>query len=95
MLEAKKGFEMKYLYGFFAMGAIGAIVASLFAPQLIAWYFTPPVEPYLNCSPATTWAMNKLIMIQVISLIFFGMIGLFLAARMRTHKPAPTAPPLA
>jgi hypothetical protein len=69
----------------FGIGALlGAIFTSWFAPQIIAWYFEPPVEIGVNCRPAVEWAMKRLQYTQVVGLIGGAIVaGIICAIWMR------------
>ncbi len=64
---------------------IGIVIATFFAPRIISWYFRPPVDFGVNCSPATDWAMKNLIKAQftgaVIGLIAAIIIWIFIRKR--------------
>lgn len=44
---------------FVALGVAGLVTlaAGWFAPGLIAWYYTPPVELGVSCKPAVEWGI--------------------------------------
>lgn len=79
---------MKYLNFFLIFGALGIIGASLLGPRAITWYFTPPIEAYLNCGPATSWAMDKLLIMQLVFFVMFGVIGLISAFKFKKDNNA-------
>ncbi len=65
-----------YLTGI-SFGALASLILmSWIAPRTIGWYFEPPVEIGVNCRPAADWAMGKLLIAQVISVIVGGVVGL-------------------
>lgn len=57
-------------------GLVGIILSCLYGPNLISWWFEPPVEVGYNCRPATDWAMNRLILVQILSLFTGSLISL-------------------
>lgn len=76
------------------------ILASWLGPQLIAYWYAPPVPSgaasAFNCTDAVTWAMHKLVWTQVIGVVVGGVLGLVIGAllgRRRTPPPAAAAPP--
>ncbi len=73
---------MKYFYSFLSFGVVGFIISSFFGPSLIEWYFTPPIQAYLNCGPATSWAMHKLLIFQAVGFLFFAILGLFVGTKL-------------
>jgi len=36
----------------------GAVLAAWFSPNLIEYWFAPPVEMALNCTPAVQWGLS-------------------------------------
>jgi len=54
-----------FLFG----GLLGGLITGWFSPDMITWYFTPPVD-IISCAPATAWAMNRLVLLET-----FGVIG--------------------
>lgn len=84
---------MKYLRFFLIFGSLGTLGASFIGPKVITWYFTPPIQAYLNCGPATTWAMEKLIIIQLLFFVFFGILGFVIAFKVgKKETPKPLIP---
>lgn len=75
--------------------AFGGLVSWL-APQVIAWYFDPPVNIGLNCRAATEWSMKKLQTAQAVGLVSGGVFGLVfwltLRAKQRRKVEAPVPP---
>jgi hypothetical protein len=66
---------------YFALGGalIGAALAALLAPGVIAWYFNPPVEMGgFSCSVPIAWALKRLQRAQLWGLIVGGGLGLVL-----------------
>lgn len=60
---------------FLSCALLGAAFFSIFAPKSIAWYFEPPVETGINCRPAAEWAMNKLLLGQVVGVVAGMLLG--------------------
>ena len=42
----------------FAGGLTATAFVAWFAPRLIAWYYTPPIELGVSCKPAVEWAIS-------------------------------------
>ncbi len=57
-------------------GLLGIVLSCVYGPNLISWWFEPPVEVGYNCRPATDWAMNRLILVQIISLVVGSLLSL-------------------
>lgn len=53
---------MRTMKRFFKVTSVGALIsAALFAwfsPYFIVWYFSPPSELALSCSPAVQWGIS-------------------------------------
>ena len=83
--------------------AISALVAALvfgllstwLGPKMIAYYYDPPVPTPMNCTPAVTWAMQKLVMTQLVGTIGGAVIGLVIGILLarRAHPAVPPAAP--
>lgn len=49
---------MKRLFLFLAAGAaLGTILSAWLSPQVIAWWFTPPVDLAVTCKAAVEWGI--------------------------------------
>lgn len=42
----------------FGISLLATILVGWFAPGLIAWYYTPPVELGVTCKPAVEWGIS-------------------------------------
>lgn len=62
------------------------ILASWFGPNVIAWYFDPPVEIGVNCRPAVEWAMRRLQWIQAGSLVVGGVVGFLVGLKFSRNR---------
>jgi len=78
---------------------IFGLLASWLGPKMIAYWYTPPVAAgaaaAFNCTEAVQWAMNKLILTQVIGSAIGLVVGIVIGILMRprTAPPPPAAPP--
>lgn len=86
---------MRTLKRFLWMTGIGALVSGIFfawvSPYIIVWYFSPPAEISISCSPAVQWAIatyRKVIFTGFLLGAFVSMIAFFAFFRGR---PAPVA----
>ncbi len=41
-----------------SIAGLTSLAVGWFAPELIAWYYTPPVELGVSCKPAVVWAID-------------------------------------
>ncbi len=41
----------------FGVSLLAAVLSAWFAPRLISWYYTPPVELGVTCKPAVEWGI--------------------------------------
>ncbi len=75
-------FPMKYRSMLIAAavgGFICHLLATWLAPSGIAWYFDPPANIGVSCSPAVGWALSRFRTIQFIAFgvgIPIGILGL-------------------
>jgi hypothetical protein len=63
---------------YFALGGsflIHALTLWL-GPKYLIWYFTPPVNSGLHCSPSVEWALNQIVKIQLIGAVAGLALGL-------------------
>jgi hypothetical protein len=77
-------------------GILFGILATWLGPKMIAYYYAPPVPTAFACNDSIAWAMNKLVLTQLIGTGLGFVIGLILAFAFRSKKPAvvPTAAPV-
>jgi len=82
----------KYLYSGLAGAWVCAALATWAAPRFITFLFTPRVSFGVNCEPAASWSMSKLVTTQLVGTVL-GLIAGFAITFYRTrpeqHKPAP------
>jgi hypothetical protein len=73
---------------------IFGLLATWLGPKMIAYWYTPPVPAgAFNCTEAVQWAMNKLVLTQVIG-TFIGMaVGVVFGILMRPKGAPPRAEP--
>ncbi|MCX6127343.1 MAG: hypothetical protein NTV34_21695 [Proteobacteria bacterium] len=70
----------------FSFGLLGWAVCTFITPYVIKVLFTPPVSFGTNCEPAAAWSMNKLIMTQVVGIVVFMVLGVFLCFYYQKSK---------
>jgi hypothetical protein len=75
------------------------LLATWLGPRMISYWYSPPVAAgaasAFNCTEAVNWAMNKLVLTQLIGTgigIAVGLVLGILMGRPRTAPP-PAAPP--
>src|SRR5438270_13649958 len=78
------------------LGLVFAILATLLAPSVLGWYFTPPQGGVvmMKGDDAVRWGMHRLIESQFIALIVGAVIGLLVGVKFRP-KSANLPPPRA
>ncbi len=64
----------KFLLVFFLGASVGAVLASLFGPTFISWYFEPPVYVGVSCQAAAVWAVNTFQKVQIGALVLGGVL---------------------
>jgi hypothetical protein len=82
------------------LGVIFAVLATLIAPSVLGWYFTPPQGGVvmMKGDDAVRWGMQRLIQAQVIAFVLGAVLGVLIAWRLRERKtgsaelPPPRSP---
>jgi hypothetical protein len=76
---------------------VGAVVATLIAPGILAWYSTPAMGQALcNCQEIAKSTATQLVRAQLIGAAVGGVVFLIVGIVVRsTRKKAPPAPPVA
>ena len=74
------------------------LLATWLGPRMITYWYTPPVPAgaasAFNCGDAVQWAMNKLVLTQVIGSLVGVVVGIVLGILLRPRTaPPPAAPP--
>ena len=74
------------------------LLATWLGPKMISYWYTPPVPAgaasAFNCTDAVNWAMNKLVLTQLIGSVIGIVVGMVLGIVMRGKPvPPPAAPP--
>jgi hypothetical protein len=74
------------------------LLATWLGPKMISYWYTPPVPAgaaaAFNCTDAVNWAMNKLVLTQLIGSIIGFVVGMVLGILMRRKPvPPPATPP--
>jgi hypothetical protein len=77
-----------------ALGLAFAVIATLLAPSILGWYFTPPQGGVvmMKGDDAVRWGMHRLIQAQFIALIIGALLGLVIGLKWRP-KSAELPPP--
>lgn len=65
-------------------------VATWVSPRLLAWYASPPVAIGVTCDPAMRWAMEKMMIGQVVGALAGALVGFILYLKFK--KSPPSAP---
>jgi len=73
------------------LGVVFAVLATLIAPSVLGWYFTPPQGGVvmMKGDDAVRWGMNRLIQTQVIAFVIGAALGLVIALRWRPRSETP------
>lgn len=66
-------------------------VATLTIPQFLVWYAAPVMPQGMNCAPSIEWGIQKMLWLQLASVVVGALIGSFLAFKFRKKSP-PSAP---
>src|SRR5207248_5464134 len=75
------------------LGVVFEVLATLIAPSVLGWYFTPPEGGVvmMKGDDAVRWGMHRLIQTQVIAFVVGGVLGFVVSLRFRSRK-APARP---
>jgi hypothetical protein len=80
---------------FLLVGAVlGGVAAAFAGPHAIHWYAQPPFTMGCDCGQAMSWAMGKLVTLQVVAAVAFAIAFLALAFVLgkRSGKRVVTTP---
>jgi hypothetical protein len=81
---------MKRFFWITAFGALfGAILFAWISPYIIVWYFSPPAELSISCSPAVQWAINTYRKVIFTGVFLGALIAAILSLSFFRAKPAP------
>ena len=74
------------------------LLATWLGPRIISYWYSPPVAAgaaaAFNCTEAVNWAMNKLVLTQVIGSLVGVFVGILIGMAMRRRPvPPPATPP--
>jgi hypothetical protein len=74
------------------------LLATWLGPRMISYWYSPPVPAgaasAFNCTDAVNWAMNKLVLTQLIGSLIGVVVGMIVGIVMRPRTaPPPAAPP--
>jgi tellurite resistance protein TehA-like permease len=77
---------------------IFGLLATWLGPKMISYWYTPPVAAgaasAFNCTEAVNWAMNKLVLTQLVGSIIGLVVGMIVGIVMRPKPaPPPATPP--
>ena len=77
---------------------IFGLLATWLGPKMISYWYTPPVPAgaasAFNCTDAVNWAMNKLVLTQLVGTVIGVVVGIVLGVLMhRKPVPPPAIPP--
>lgn len=77
----------------FIGGLIGTILFTYLGPKFIGLVLTPPVSFGVNCEPAASYSMQKLILCQIIGLVLgilltFTVRYKFFGGKPKANEPA-------
>jgi len=74
---------------------IFGLLATWLGPKMISYWYAPPVQAgaasAFNCTEAVNWAMNKLVLTQVVGSVIGVAVGLIVGIVMRQRSAPPPA----
>ena len=78
------------------LGVVFEVLATLIAPSVLGWYFTPPQGGVvmMKGDDAVRWGMNRLIETQSIAFIIGAILGLVIGLKLRPKTVTPGELPL-
>lgn len=69
---------------------LGLILATIVAPKMVYYWYTPPTGTGLSCAPAVEWALGQVVKFQLAFMVIGGVLGGVLAYVLRPKTPAGT-----
>jgi hypothetical protein len=77
------------------LGLVFAVIATLVAPSVLGWYFTPPEGGVvmMKGDDAVRWGIHRLVQTQLIAFVIGGVLGLVISWRFRPRAGTPDALP--
>src|SRR3954454_18005298 len=86
---------LRTLVWILGLGVVFAVLATLIAPSVLGWYFTPPEGGMvmMKGDDAVRWGMNRLIQTQSIAFVVGAVLALVIALNLRTKPAAPAELP--
>jgi hypothetical protein len=77
----------KWVFASMGTGMLLLVVGvSALLPQVFSWYFEPPASMGVSCSAAVRWAVERVLGLQVVSLVVGAVGGLALALFWRNRR---------
>lgn len=73
----------------FGVALLTSVLAAWYAPGLIAWYYTPPVELGVTCKPAVQWGIDVYRKTVLAGALGGVVLGAFVAALLPRPKVKP------
>jgi len=77
------------------LGVVFAVLATLIAPSVLGWYFTPPEGGVvmMKGDDAVRWGIHRLIQAQVLAFVVGGVLGFVVSMRFRPRTARSSALP--
>lgn len=69
---------------------LGLLLATIVAPKMVYYWYTPPQGTGLSCAPAVEWALMQVVKFQLAFMVIGGVLGVIVSYLLRGKKPVAT-----
>lgn len=84
---------MRSMKRFLTVTGVGALLSGLlfawFSPYFIVWYFSPPAELSISCSPAVQWGISTYRKFIFTGFLFGALVSMIAFFAFFRGRPAP------
>lgn len=81
----------KFMWTLFAGALFGAVLFAWISPSIITWYFSPPADLAISCSPAVQWALATYRKVIFTGMLLGVLVSMILFFALRSNKAANAA----
>jgi NhaP-type Na+/H+ or K+/H+ antiporter len=88
-MQEQKFFSRRSVWIVFITTLLSLVGATLVTPRFIDWYaapFMPQGAQGISCAPTIQWALSKFLWVQLGSVVFGLLMGLFFVFKFRSRS---------